>query len=76
MCSCWDQDQFVGQSRSTTLALSSVEEKYHNAMNVVIQAILLHGILTKFSIHTSPSVEILCDNQSAIKISSDPVQKQ
>ena len=45
-------------------------------MNVVIQAILLHGILTKFSIHTSPSVEILCDNQSAIKISSDLVQKK
>ena len=45
-------------------------------MNVFIHVVLLHGILTKFSIHTSPSVEILCDNQSAIKISNDSVQKQ
>ena len=45
-------------------------------MNVVIQEVSLHAILTKFSIHTSPSVEILCDNQSAIKIYSDLVQKQ
>ena len=45
-------------------------------MNVVIQEVWFLGILTKFSIHTSPLVEILCDNQSAIKISSDLVQNK
>ena len=36
----------------------------------------MHGISTKFGIHTSPSVDILCDNQSLIKFSCDLVQKQ
>ena len=45
-------------------------------MNAVIQEVWLHGILTEFGVHTSPSVDIYCDNQSTIKILSDPVQKQ
>jgi len=32
--------------------------------------------LTEFGIQTSPTVDLYCDNQSTIKISSDPVQKQ
>ena len=45
-------------------------------MNEIIQVVWLHGMLTEFEIRTSPSMEIYCDNQSIIKISSDPVQKQ
>ena len=45
-------------------------------MNATIQAICLHGILAEFGIHTSPSIDLLCDNQSAIKISSDLVQNK
>ena len=36
----------------------------------------MHGILTEFEIQISPSVDIYCDNQSTINISSDLVQKQ
>ena len=45
-------------------------------MNVAIQEVWQHGILTEFGIHTSSSVDIYCDNHSTINISSDPVQKQ
>ena len=36
----------------------------------------MHGILIEFRIQTSPIVDLYCDNQSKIKISNDPVQKQ
>ena len=67
---------FQSSKKQLQLALSSAKAEFHKDVNVVIQEVLLHGILTKFSIHTSPLVEILRDNQSAIKISSDLVQKK
>ena len=45
-------------------------------MNAAIQEFWLHAILTEFKIHTSPTVDLYCDNHSRIKISSDHVQKQ
>ena len=36
----------------------------------------MHGILIEFRIQTSPTVYLYCDNQSTIKISSDPIQNQ
>ena len=45
-------------------------------MNAAIQEVWIHGVLTEFGIHTSPSVDLFCDNQSEIKISIDLVQKQ
>ena len=66
---CWSSKKQVA------LALSSVEAEYQGAVNAAIQEVWLHGILTKFRIQTSPIVDILCDNQSTIKISSDHVQK-
>ena len=57
------------------LALSSAEVEYRGDVNVVVQEVWLHGILIEFRIHTSPRVDIYCDNQSTIKISSDPLQK-
>ena len=44
-------------------------------MNAAILDVWLHGILTKFGIQTSSTVDLYCDNQSTIKISSDHVQK-
>ena len=67
---CWSN------KKKATLALSSTEAEYREAMNASIQAVWLHGILIEFRIHTSPSVYLYCDNQSTIKISSDPFQKQ
>ena len=67
---------FWSNKKQVALALSLVEEEYQGAVNVVIQAVWLHGILIEFMIQTSPTVDIYYDNQSTIKISSDPVQKQ
>ena len=44
-------------------------------MNAAIQEVWLDGILAEFRIHNSPTVDLYCDNQSTIKISSDPAQK-
>ena len=49
---CWSS------KRQTTLALSLAETKYRGAVNATIQAVSLHGILTKIWIHTSPLVDI------------------
>ena len=67
---CWSN------KKKATLALSYAEAEYRGAVNAAIQAIWLHGILTEFEICTSPLMDIYCDNQSTIKISSDPAQKQ
>ena len=37
---------------------------------------MLHGILIELGIHISSTVDLYCDNQSTINISSDPIQKQ
>ena len=67
---CWSS------KKQATLALSSVELEYRGVVNPTIQVVWLHGILTKFEIRTSPSMDIYYDNHSTIKISRDPVQKQ
>ena len=61
---CWSS------KRQVALALSSAEAEYRGAVNAAIQVVWLHGILTEFGIHTFPSVDIYCDSQSTIKISS------
>ena len=67
---CWSN------KKQASLALSSAEAEYRGAVNASIQEVWLHGTLREFGIHTSPTVDIYCDNQSTIKISSDHVQKQ
>ena len=67
---CWSS------KKQATLVLSSAKEEYRGAMNLAIYAIWIHGILTKFGIQTSYTVDLYCDNHSTIKISSDPIQKQ
>ena len=56
--------------------LSSAEVEYKGVVDASIHEVWLHVILTEFGIHTSPSVTLFCDNYSAVKISSDHVQKQ
>ena len=45
-------------------------------MNACIQAVWLQGIILDFDIGSAFSIVILCDNQSSINISTDPVQWQ
>ena len=67
---CWSN------KKQAALALSSTEAEYRGVVNAINHEVWLHGILTEFRIHTSPTIDLYCDNQSTIKISSDPVQKQ
>ena len=66
---CWSS------KKKATLTLSLAEVEYKGAVNATIHEVWLHGILIDFGIHASPSLNIYCDNQSTIKISSDPVHK-
>ena len=67
---CWSGKKQVA------LSLSSPKADYRGDVNATILEVCLHGIVTEFGIHTSPSVGICCDNQRVIKISSDRVQKK
>ena len=67
---CWSS------KKQASLGLSSAKAEYQGAVNETIQVVWLHGILTEFGIQTSPLIYLLCDNQSAIKISSDPIQRK
>ena len=67
---------YWSSKKQVALALSSAEAKYRGFVNATIQEFWLHAILREFSIHTSPSIDISYDNQSEIKIYSDPLQKQ
>ena len=45
-------------------------------MNACIQVVCLQGILSEFDLGSTLSTVLFCDNQSAIKISIDPVTSQ
>ena len=45
-------------------------------MNACIQAVWLQGILSEFDIGSTLSTVLFCENQSAIKISTDPITRQ
>ena len=64
---CWSN------KKKAALALSLAEAEYSGAMNAAIQMVWLRGIFTDFEIQTSTTVDLYCDNQGTIKISSDPV---
>ena len=58
------------------IALSSAEAEYRGAVNACIQVVWLQGILLEFDLGSTFSTVLFCDNQSAIKISTDPVTRQ
>ena len=60
--------------KQDSISLSSTKEEYRVAVNDCIQEVWLQGILFEFEIGSASSNIIFCDNQSAIKISMDPVQ--
>ena len=45
-------------------------------MNAYIQVVWLQGIISEFDLGITLSIVLFCDNQSAIKISTDPVTRQ
>ena len=67
---------FWSIKKKASIVLSSAEAEYRGAVNACIQAVWLQGILFEFEIGSASSNIIFCDNQSAIKISMDPIQLQ
>jgi len=53
-----------------------LSNEYRGAVNACIQAVWLQGILSEFDLGSTLSTILFCDNQSAIKISTDPVTRQ
>ena len=66
---------FWSSKKEASIALSSAEAKYKGAVNACIEAVWLQGILLEFDIGNFLSIIIFCDNQSTIKISTDPFQR-
>ena len=59
--------------KKDSISLSSTEAEYRGVVNACIQEVWLQGILSKFDIGSTSYTVIFCDNQSDIKISTDPV---
>ena len=50
--------------------------EYRGVVNVATQCLWLQGILGECGFESEFSIVIYCDNQSTIRISMDPVQRQ
>ena len=58
-----------------TISLSLAEAEYRVAINAATQCVWLQGILWEFGVTIDSPTNIWVDNQSAIKISTDPVHR-
>ena len=67
---------FWSSKKQDAIALSSVETEYQGAANACIQADWLQGILSEFDLGSNLFTVLFCDNQSSIKISTDPVTRK
>ena len=67
---------FWSRKKQAIIALSSVEAEYRGAVNACIQTVGLQGILSEFDLGSTLYTVLFCDNQSAIKKSTDPVTRQ
>ena len=64
------------RKKQAAISLSPAEAEYQGAVNASIQVAWLQGILSEFDLGSNFSIVLFCDNQSAIKISTDPVTRQ
>jgi hypothetical protein len=62
--------------KKQSIALSSAEAEYQALINASHEALWLRQILSDFGFHQQRLTILLCDNQSAIKLTKDPVQHQ
>ena len=70
-------DQSSSQVRKKSeISLSYTEAEYLGVVNAATQCLWLQGILGEFGIETNNYTVIYCDNQSTIRISSDPTLRQ
>ena len=67
---------FWSSKKQVAIVLSSAKTEYQGAMNACIQYVWLQGILSEFDLGITLSTILFCENQSAIKISTDPFTRQ
>ena len=72
----WWWPYFLVKQKQAATALYSAKAEYRGAVNACIQAVWLQGILSEFDLGSTLSTNLFCDNQSAIKISTDPVTRK
>ena len=66
---CWSS------KKQHTISLSSAEDEYMEAVNASTQCVWLQGILQEFDVPFDYPNTIWVDNQSAVKISTNLVQR-
>jgi hypothetical protein len=62
--------------KQQAIALSSAEAEYRAVVNASQEALWLRQILSEFGFQQQHLTNLWCDNQSAIKLTKDPVQHQ
>jgi hypothetical protein len=63
--------------KQQAIALSSAEVEYREVVNASQEALWLRHILSEFGFQQTTSDQpLVCNNQSAIKLTKDPVQHQ
>ena len=67
---------YWSSKNQVAISLSSAEAEYRGTVNACIQTVWMQDILAEFDIGRTTSTVIFCDNHSAIKISTDLVQRQ
>jgi hypothetical protein len=60
--------------KQQAIALSSAEAEYRATVNASQEALWLRQILSEFGFEQQHPTSLWCDNQSAIKLTKDPVQ--
>ena len=67
---------FFSSKKQQTISLSLVETEYKAEVNAATQCVWLQGIPREFGVTIDSPTKIWVDNQSAIEISNDPLQRQ
>ena len=63
---------FLSSKKQHTISLSSAEAEYREVVNAATECVWLQGILWEFGVTIDSPTNIWVENQSAIKISTDP----
>ena len=64
---CWSV------KKKHTISLSSAEVEYRGVVNAATQCVWLQGILRELGVALDSPTVIRCENQSVIKISTNPI---
>ena len=66
----------LSSKKKSKISLSSTETEYKGVVNAATQCLWLQGILVEFGTESNTSTVIYCDNQSTIRISTNPILSQ